>query len=183
MLRLRIAAALLLLAPAALAACGGSDSDDADAAATETDAGAEATGTPRNVGLDQPVAPDRPLPSPTPLPDDAPIIQVVAGASTFTPTRAEFADLPTVTITADGRQYTGVTLAELARRVSAPAEAVVTIQGTRSDNLRYGAVRYALAEVGAATVVFIDESGYARFASAAIPAEQWLHTLAGIAFQ
>ncbi len=183
MLRLRLAAALILLAPAAIAACGGSDSDAADAAATETATGAEATATPRNAGLDQPIPPDRPLPTPTPLPADLPILQVVAGGASFAPTRADLAALPVVTITAEGKQYTGVSLAELARRVAAPAEAVVTIQGTRADNLRYGAVRYALAEVGEATVVFVDESGYARFASAAIPAEQWLHTLEGIAFQ
>ncbi len=182
--RLRVAAALFLLAPVAVAACGGKDpANPADAGPTPTVSEADARRTEVAQGLEQPVPPDRPLPSPTPLPDGVPVLQVVAGDRQFTPTRQEFEALPTATITAGGKQYTGVTLAELAKRTSAPDGATVTIQGTRMDNLRYGAIRYPLAEVAAGTVIYLDQSGHPALASATIPQEQWLHTLTGIAFQ
>lgn len=184
MLRLRLAAALLLLAPAAIAACGGKDdANSADASPTPTVSEADARRTEVAQGLEQPVPPDRPLPTPTPLPDDVPVLQVIAGSNQFTPTREEFRALPTATISVGGKQYTGVPLAELAKRASAPDGAVVTIQGTRMDNLRYGVIRYPAADIAAGTVVYLDDSGYPALASTSIPQEQWLHTLTGIAFQ
>jgi hypothetical protein len=179
MTRLRLAAAILLLVPAAAAACGGDDDAPADATPTVSEADARRTEVAQ--GLEQPVPPDKPLPTPTPVPDDLPIVQVVSGSNQLLPTRAEFGDLPTATISAAGKQFTGVTIGELARRVSAPEAALVTIQGTRIDNLRYGAIRYPLAEIAANTVVYLDESGYLRLASSSIPEEQWLHTITGIA--
>lgn len=179
MTRLRLAAAILLLVPIAAAACGGDDDAPADATPTITDADARRTEVAQ--GLEQPVPPDKPLPSPTPLPEDVPIVQIVSGGQQFAPTRAAFADLPTTSISVGGQQYTGVTIAELGRRVAAREAGTVTIQGTRTDNLRYGAIRYPLAEIASDTVLYLDESGYLRLASASIPKEQWLHTIVGIA--
>lgn len=132
---------------------------------------------------DQPQVPDTPLPRPTPVPDDTPVVQVVAGQTRYAPTRAEFAALPTSTVQgADGKQSEGVTIATLASQVGARADAILTIQGTRVDNLRLGAVRFPLADIAENTVVVMDEDGHLALASAFIPADQWLNTLTGIAF-
>ena len=185
MLRLRFAAALLLLVPAAAAACGGDDDAPAgDAGAAPTVSEADARRTEVAQGLEQPVPPDRPLPTPTPLPDGLPVIQVVTpGGTAYTPTRDEFKALPATTLKIGGKEYTGVTLASLAAKAGAPAGAVATIQGTRIDNLRLGALRYPLADIGATTLLVINQSGYLDLVSSSIPQEQWLHTLSGIAFQ
>jgi hypothetical protein len=175
---LRAAAALLIIiVPGVVAACGGEEApaDPVDPTPAVSDIDGEVN--------EQPVAPDRPIPTPTPLPADFPILQVVAGGTGLTPTRDEFLAIPTTTITADGREFTGVTLAELARRVTAPEGAVVTIHGTRADNLRFGVIRYPLSDVAEQTVLVLDDSGYVSLASSAIPPEKWLHTLTGIAFQ
>ena len=185
MLRLRFAAALLLLVPAAAAACGGDDDAPAgDAGAAPTVSEADARRTEVAQGLEQPVPPDRPLPTPTPLPDGLPVLQVVApGGTAYTPTRDEFTALPATTLKIGGKEYTGVTLAAVAAKAGAPAGSTATIQGTRMDNLRYGAIRYPLAEVGETTLLVLNEAGYLDLVSSSIPQEQWLHTLTGIAFQ
>lgn len=177
------------VAPFALAlllgACGG-DGDDSP------NGGDELTATPTLSPLDaqrtavaaqdQPQVPDTPLPKPTPVPDDTPIVQVVAGQTRYAPTRAEFAALPTAEIQAEGKTVKGVTIATLASQVAAGADTVVTIQGTRVDNLRLGAVRFALAEIAENTVVIMDDEGHLAIGSSFIPAEQWLNTLTGMAF-
>ncbi len=184
MRRLSFAVAPLALA-LLLGACGGEGDDSPNG-------GDEPTATPTLSPLDaqrtavaaqdQPQVPDTPLPKPTPVPDDTPIVQVVAGQTRYAPTRTEFAALPTAEIQADGKTVKGVTIATLASQVAAGADAVVTIQGTRVDNLRLGAVRFALAEIAENTVVTIDEEGHVALASSFIPADQWLNTLTGIAF-
>lgn len=184
MRRLSFAVAPLALA-LLLGACGG-DGDDSP------NGGDEPTATPTLSPLDaqrtavaaqdQPQVPDTPLPKPTPVADDTPIVQVVAGQTRYTPTRAEFAALPTAEIQAEGKTVKGVTIATLASQVAAGADTVVTIQGTRVDNLRLGAVRFALAEIAENTVVTIDEEGHLALASSFIPADQWLNTLTGMAF-
>jgi len=185
MLRLRLAAALLLLVAAAAAACG--DDDDApagDAGAAPTVSEADARRTEVAQGLEQPVPPDRPLPTPTPLPDDLPVIQVVTpGGTAYTPNRDEFKALPTTTLEIGGKEYTGVTLAAVAAKAGAPADSTATIQGTRIDNLRLGAIRYPLAEVGETTLLVFNQAGYLDLVSSSIPQEQWLQTVTGIAFQ
>lgn len=178
------------VAPLALAllfgACGG-DGDDSpngggdDPTATPTLSPLDAQRT-AVAAQDQPQVPDTPLPKPTPVADDTPIVQVVAGQTRYTPTRAEFAALATAEIQADGKTVKGVTIATLASQVAAGADTVVTIQGTRVDNLRLGAVRFALAEIAENTVVVMDDDGHLALASSFIPADQWLNTLTGIAF-
>jgi hypothetical protein len=184
MRRLSFAVAPLALA-LLLGACGGEGDDSPNG-------GDEPTATPTLSPLDaqrtavaaqdQPQVPDTPIPKPTPVPDDTPIVQVVAGQTRYAPTRTEFAALPTAEIQADGKTVKGVTIATLASQVAAGADGVVTIQGTRVDNLRLGAVRFALAEIAENTVVTIDEEGHVALASSFIPADQWLNTLTGIAF-
>lgn len=184
MRRWTFAAAPLALAALLFAACGGDDNGQAtgdDATATPTLSAADAQRT-AVAAQDQPQVPDTPLPKPTPVPSDAPVVQVVAGQARFAPTRAEFEALPTAEIQANGKTVKGVTIATLASQVSAGAGTVVTIQGTRADNLRLGAVRFALSEIGENTVVTMDDQGHLALASSFIPPEQCLNTLTGIAF-
>jgi len=157
-------------------ACGdGGDSPDE----TPTGAAGEATAT---LEPDQqPQVPDKPLPSPTPIPDDVPVVQVVSAAKLFAPLRSEFAALPKTKISAGGKDYEGVTLAVLAEQAAAGADTVATIQGTRTDNLRFGAIRFPLSEIAGSTVLVLDDSGHVLLASSAIPPEQWLKDITGIA--
>jgi hypothetical protein len=169
-----------------LGACGGDDDGSPDggddgAAATPTLSPMDAQRTAVSAH-DQPQVPDTPLAKPTPVPDDTPVIQVVAGETRYTPTAAEFAGLPTTEIQADGNTVEGVTIAALASQVSGSPDAVVTIQGTRVDNLRLGAVRFGLSEIAEDTVLIMDEDGHLALASSSIPADQWLTTITGIAF-
>lgn len=186
----------LLAAPFALAlslvftACGDDDDGPADGgtggdgtAASATVSEADARRTEVAGGLEQPTVADVPLPSPTAVPDDAPVVQVVSGATVFAPTSAEFAGLATAEITAGGKTYTGVTLEALAAAVEARPEAIANIEGTRADNLRFGALRFPLPEVGSTTVVVAGEGGHLSLASSSIPEGQWLRDLTGISFE
>lgn len=165
------------------AACGGDDSDGDEpqqAGDTPTVSAAEAVAS-ADASNQQPQSEDKQLPTPTPVNDADPVIQVVAAGNPYTPTRGEFAALPKVSINAGGKDYEGVSLASLAENAGAPAGAVVTIQGTRGDNLRFGAIRFPLAEIGASTVLVLDDSGHLRLASTSVPQEQWLKDITGIA--
>lgn len=184
MRRWTLAAAPIALAALSFAACGGNDDTRAsgeDATATPTLSPMDAQRT-AVAAQDQPQVPDTPLPKPTPVPDDTPVIQVVAGQTRYSPTKAEFGALPTAEIQANGKTVKGVTIATLASQVGAGADTVVTIQGTRVDNLRLGAVRFGLPEIAGNTVVTMDEAGHLALASSFIPPEQWLNTLTGVAF-
>jgi hypothetical protein len=178
MRRLLIAAAFALCL--AGAACGdGPDKPEQTGQATAT---SDPNGPPPTVAENQqPQVPDRQMPTPTPVPDGLPVIQVVVAGKTFTPVRSEFAGLPKVTVTAGGTSYEGVSLEALATKAGAQPSAVATIQGTRTDNLRLGSIRYALAEIGPSTVLVMDESGHIRLASSSVPSDQWLKDITGIA--
>jgi|GEM_PF-4190342 len=179
----RFLLAALPFAILAGAACGGDDSSPDDGqngnGQTPTLSPADAVAT-ADASNQQPRVPDRPLPTPTPIPDGSPLLQVVAGGKPYTPTRADLAALPKASIDAGGKKYEGVTLAALAEAAGARAEAVVTIQGTRNDNLRFGAIRFPLAEIGPSTVLVLDESGHLLLASTSVPQEQWLKDITGI---
>jgi hypothetical protein len=117
---------LLLIAPLfalLVAGCGGGSDNKAEA--NGTDGGAAASG---------PTATPTPklLPTPPKAQDTEIIVSVSAGEMAFTPTLAEFRDLPRTTIDANGKKE-GVSLAELATRVSAPSGTYVTLQGYRPD--------------------------------------------------
>jgi hypothetical protein len=150
---------ILLAAPIALllaAACGDGEDPEVATPTSEVATVDAAAGD----GHAQPQVADKPLPSPTPIPDDAPLIQVVVGGTPFSPTRSQFGELPKVQIEAGGKSYEGVTLSALAAKAGASESAVATIQGTRGDNLRLGAIRFPLGEIGASTVLVLDEAGH-----------------------
>ncbi len=163
----------------ALGACGG-DSDDTDAAdpnGTPTSAdGSPAATTPTATVTDVPI------PSPTPVPADFVVIQVVNAGEVYSPTGAEFAALPGAEISHGGTAYSGVPLDALAAEVGARENAIVTIEGTRSDNRRLGVIRFTLGEIGDNTVLVISADGHIDLASSFIPPEQWLNTVTGISF-
>ena len=166
-----------LLIPAV--ACGGDDAEDQPG----DNGGESAAETPPQAGEGEPTAvPDKPLPSPTPIPDDVPVVQVVAGGKQYAPMRSEFSALPKAKVSAGGKDYEGVTLATLAEKAGAAAGTTVTMQGTRVDNLRFGAVRFGLSEIGASTVFMLDSEGHVTLASSSVPPEQWLKDITGIAF-
>lgn len=176
---------LFAAAPLALllatAACEGEKKDEDSDDANNQEQQAEPTLEP--AGQNDPTqVPDKPLPSPTPIPDDLPVVQVAAGGSVYAPLRSEFTALPKTKISANGQDYEGVTLAELASKAGAAEGATVTIQGTRSDNLRSGAIRFPLSEIGAATVLVIGDQGHVLLASTAVPPEQWLRDITGVSF-
>ena len=171
---------LLFAAPLAIlllgAACGdGPDKDEQDEATAAADV------SPVSNPNEQPQVPDKQLPTPTPVPDSVPLVQVVAGGKTFTPTRPEFGDLPKTKVEAGGKTYEGVTLSALATQAGAGEGAIATIQGTRMDNLRLGAIRFALSEIGSSTVLYLDENGHLLLASSSVPQDQWLKDVTGIA--
>ena len=168
---------LLAAAPFAIllgAACGDGEDKPEDGADTP-----DATLT--QDSNQQPQVADSKMATPTPIADTDPVLQVVAMGQAYTPTRGEFAALPKVKIDAGGKSYEGVTLAALAEKAGAPQAGFITIQGTRSDNLRFGAVRFPLGEVATNTVLVVDESGHVLFASTSVPQEQWLKDISGIA--
>jgi hypothetical protein len=178
MRRLLIAAAFAVFF--AGAACG--DGPDKSEQSGQPSATPDPRGAPPTVVENQqPQVPDKQLPTPTVVPDGLPVLQVLVAGKAFAPVRSEFAGLPKVTVSAGGTSYEGVSLEALATKAGAQPSAVATIQGTRSDNLRLGSIRYALAEIGPSTVLVMDESGHIRLASSSVPAEQWLKDITGIA--
>lgn len=163
----------------ALGACGG-DSDDtntADPNGTPT----SADGSPASAAPTATVT-DVPIPRPTPVPADFVVVQVVNAGDVYAPTAAEFAALPGAQISHGGTNYSGVSLAALAAEVGARDGAIVTIEGTRSDNRRLGVIRFTLDEIGDNTVFVISEDGHIDLASTSIPPEQWLNTVTGVSF-
>ena len=164
-----------------MAACGG---DDAKPAATK----AAGSGTPAatatlSSGLEQPTVEDKVLPTPTAASDTAIALVVANGKQTYNPTVADYRALATASVNAAGQDYSGVTIATLAAKVSAPATATVTIQGIRADGKRTSLLRYALADIGTNTVLMIDASGHIALASSGFDKELWLSNIASVAFQ
>ena len=163
-----------------LAACGGGN----DKPSTDpTTAGTAAPTATTSSGLQQPTAADVVLPTPTPAADDSIALTVVAGKQTYNPTVSEFRALDTAKITAAGQDYTGVAIGTLAAKVSAPAEAVVTIQGTRADGKRASLLRYGLSEIGTTTILTISDSGHLTLESTSIDKTLWIIDVTSVAFQ
>ncbi len=172
----RLALAAMPFALLALTtACGdGEKKDDArqTTAAQETQA--------PNVN-EQPQVPDQQLPTPTPIPDTLPVLQVAFGGKVYAPTKADFGGLPKAKVSAGGKDYEGVSLAALVEKAAAGSAATATIQGTRIDNLRLGAVRFPVADISGSTVFVVDDSGHVALFSSTIPKEQWLKDVTSIA--
>ncbi len=168
---------LLLLAcvPVVLlfSACGGGgDNDDGPEEtgdATQADGGPTVTPTPPLVQ------------APPDAAENDIVLQAAAGETVFSPTFAQFRGLPVITIEADGSKE-GVSLAELGRRVSAPEDTTVTIQGTRLDGRKIQFVREPLSEIGEQSVLVMDEGGHLSFYSSALGEEQWLVNVLVVSF-
>ena len=120
------------------------------------------------------------LPTPTPIPDTAVALSVARGGKTFTPTVTELKALPTIEINAGGPKK-GISMATIGEKVGANDDSIATIQGTRVDNLRLGAVRFPVADIGGSTVFVVDDSGHVALFSSSIPQEQWLKDVTSIA--
>lgn len=178
MTKLLLSLPLIAVAFALLAtACGGGD--DAGSASTTVPAGspgagatAQATATP---------TPERPLATPTPLRDGDPVVSIVAGGNATIPTAAQFRAWPQTTITANGQQYTGVTLADLAAAVGATGS-YVELEGIRSDGIRYAIARHAVAELGRTSLVVLTRTGQLDFVSSSLPPGQWMTAVTAISF-
>lgn len=175
---------LLAAVPAVLllSACGGDSNKTAatpEPGPTLTAAQQRQTQTANS--LAQPTAEDKPLATPVPVPENGVAVQV-AGASgaPYAPKLSEFKALPTSEIKVDGQSYKGVTLSALLAKVNAANTAVVTLDGTRSDGKRQGAVRFPLADIGESTVLVLGNGGELNVASTSIPKDQWLIWVTGI---
>ncbi len=165
------------------AACG-DDGSQSSGELTSIAGSAQQTaqaGTPTTNANDQPQVPDKALPTPTPVPDTSPVIQVGSSGNIYAPSKAEFATLPRIKISSGGKDYEGVSLAVLAEKGAPRTGAIATIQGTRFDNLRLGAIRFPLADIAASTVLIMDASGHITLASTSIPSEQWLKDVISVA--
>lgn len=166
---------LLLIAPLfalLAAACGGGSDNKAEANGPDgagAASGPTATATPKL------------LPTPPKAQDNEVIVSVSAGEMAFTPTLAEFRDLPKTTIDANGKKE-GVSLAELATRVSAGSDTYVTLQGYRPDGRVIQFVRQPLAEIGAESVLVVDESGHLGLISSKVPQDSWLINVTMVTF-
>ena len=162
-----------------LSACGGGS----DKGGTTPGASAQPA-TPTTVAGQQPTAEDRPLPTPTPVPEDGIAVQVagVSGAP-YAPKLSELKALPTAEISFEGKSYKGISLATLLAKVNAPETATVTVDGTRPDGKRQGAVRFALKDIGDSTVLVLGNNGELNVASTSIPKDQWLIWVTGISIR
>ena len=159
-------AAFALLA----AACGGDDGDsNSDGGAAQADGSPTATPTPKL------------LPTPPKANDDEVILSASAGQTAFTPTLREFRELPRTKVDAKG-QKEGVSLNEIAAKVSAPAESYVTVQGFRADGRMIQFVRLPLKDIGAESILIADENGRLNLVSSKLAESEWLVNVTVISF-
>lgn len=168
MLRLLILP-FVLLALFAIACGGDGDERDAQGDAAATTDGPTPTATPKV------------LPTPPKANDDEVILTASAGQTAFTPTLKEFRELPKTRVDAQG-QKEGVSLNEIATRVSAPADVFVTIQGFRSDGRMIQFVRQRLKEIGAESILLVDDSGRLRLVSSKLAETEWLVNVTVVSF-
>lgn len=167
---------LLMLATAALAllaiACGGDDGDsgEADADATQAASGSPtATPTP---GL---------LPTPPRAAEDEVILTASAGQKAYEPTLKEFRGLPRTKVEAKG-QKEGVSLNEIAAKVSAAPESFVTVQGFRADGRAIQFVRQPLKDIGAESILIADDNGRLSLVSSKLAESEWLVNVTIVSF-
>ena len=165
---------LLLALLGVAAACGdGNDKKNENATATASAATANAP-TPGQPTTSQPLA------KPTPVPDTGLAMQVVSGTQRFTPTVAEFKALPQTDLDVKGAKQTGILLQDIAAKVPAGRNGIVTIEGLTADGQRVGAVRFPVADIAATTLFMLDSEGHVNFVSTSIPEEQWLKAVTGV---
>lgn len=167
---LRLVLLPLVLMGLCVTACGG-DSDESDSQGDDpaTVDGPTATPTPKM------------LPTPPRATDEEVILTASAGQAAFTPTLKEFRELPKTKVDAQG-QKEGVSLNEIAARVSAPPDVFVTIQGFRSDGRMIQFVRQRLKDIGAESILMVDDSGRLRLVSSKLAESEWLVNVTIVSF-
>lgn len=168
MLRLFILPVVLLALFAV--ACGGDD-DESDGT---PDAGAVTDGP-------APTATPQLLPTPPRANEEDVILFASAGQTAYEPTLKEFRDLPRTKIKAQGDKE-GVSLKDLAAKVSAPSDVFVTVQGFRTDGRVIQFVRQPLADIGAESVLMVDDTGRLRLVSSKLPESEWLVNVTVVSF-
>lgn len=167
--------ALLACIPLLLlfAACGDDDDDQdensGDGSGDTAQDGGTVTPTPNVIATVPPA-------------EDGDVILTAGTAdSPYTPTLAEFRQLPKTKIDADGEKE-GVSLLELARQSGAPQDSTVTIQGTRPDGRVIQYVRESLGEIGEKSVLVVDEQGHLSLYSSALGKDKWLTNVLVVSF-
>ena len=168
---LRLLTLPLLLLALFAAACGGGDDEKGDETA---DAGAVTDGP-------TPTATPKLLPTPPRANDDDVILFTSAGQTAYQPTLKEFRDLPRTKINAQGDKE-GVSLKDLAAKVSAPSDVFVTVQGFRSDGRMIQFVRQPLADIGAESILMVDDTGRLRLVSSKLSEGEWLINVSVVSF-
>jgi hypothetical protein len=165
-----------------LAACGGGGDDDGPGDDTTP-----ANGTPAGslTPADTPTpTPESPIATPTRVADDEPLMIVNFGATELLPTAADLAGMAQVEVTdMDGNDHSGVTLEALGQLVGAPAQGFVSLQGIRSDGVRYATVRFAIEEHAATTVVYVGEGGNVEMGSSSIASVSWVGAISAVSFE
>lgn len=184
------ACAAMLLAGIACSGNGDDSDDNADDTGNgdETQAANE-TPEPTNTRTDEEEATARlatstpvpPLPTPTPVPADVPSIEVLYAGSIYAPTLSQFQALEQTSLS--GIEGEGVLLSTLAAQVGAPAGALVTIQGLRSDSGTAEFLRDSLGNIGG-TVLFVPGSdGHIGLVTTSWSEPEWLTIVTSITFE
>lgn len=178
---------LVLTALLALAACGGGSGDDDGNGGDDGNGNGNAE-TP-NANGDNGATPEptetptpRPIRTPTPVPSGDPVLLVVFEANEFFPSEEEMRALPQTSVTVDGTEYSGVSLATVGQQVQAPAGTTVSLEGISSTGNRYATARYALAEVGEDTILVFGEGGVLNLVSSSIERAQWMTAVNSVSF-
>lgn len=177
-LTLLLFSALSLVALVGLAACGGDDDGASNGDTGETPDAAENGATPPPTETPTP----RPIRTPTPVPSGEPVLLVVFEGAEYFPSEEQFRALPQATITADGTDYSGVTLGTIAVQVQAPAETTVSVEGIRADGERYAIARFLLSEVAETSLLVLGENGQVNLVSSSIEPAQWLTAVNSVSF-
>jgi hypothetical protein len=170
--------ALSLVALAGLAACGGDDDDASNGDTAETPGADETTATTEPAETPTP----RPIRTPTPVPAGEPVLLVVFEGTEFFPNEEQFRALPQATITADGTEYSGVTLGTIAAQVQAPAETTVSVEGINTTGERYAIARFLLGEVAETSILVLGENGRVDLVSSSIEPAQWMTAVNSVSF-
>jgi hypothetical protein len=165
----------------AFAACGGGGDDDGGDDATPANGTPVGSLTPADT---PPPTPESPIATPTRVAEDEPLLIVNFGATELLPTAADLAGMTQVeVIDMDGNDHSGVSLEALGQLVGAPAQGFVSLQGIRSDGIRYATVRFAIEEHAATTVLYVGESGNVEMGSSSIAPVSWVGAISAISFE
>jgi hypothetical protein len=151
-------------------ACSG-DGDDEPTTTATADSGLTPQATSTKV--------DRIVATPTAVADDSPaLLVIVPDQEPFTPTVAEFRQLPT----SSAGGATGVSIRTIAEAAGAGEDLFVNIDGIAPGETRGFTVRYPFAEIADNTVLVLDDAGHLSLASDKLPDVELLTAVSSIAF-